>query len=119
MSESATSTISGTGTFRIPALPAASEKTAASGKAMEAGGKELPALPDRKEMERVAEAMNKRSQNLGRDLRFEVDLDSGRSVIQVLDRETGEVIRQIPPEKVRPQLNENGALEVRLYDEVV
>lgn len=119
MSESAANTISGTGTFRIPALPAASETRAASGKTVEAGGKALPALPDRQELEKVAEAMNKRSQNFGRDLRFEVDLDSGRSVIHVLDRETGEIIRQIPPEKVRPELKENGAMEVRLYDEVV
>lgn len=38
-------------------------------------------------------------QTLQRDLQFEVDLELGRTVISVVDRETKEVIRQIPPEE--------------------
>lgn len=37
-------------------------------------------------------------QNFQRDLQFSVDQDSGRTVIKVVDSETQEVIRQIPPE---------------------
>lgn len=44
-------------------------------------------------------------------------MESGRSVIQVLDRETGEIIRQIPPEKAEVTLTSNGFVELRLYDE--
>lgn len=37
---------------------------------------------------------------LGLGLQFHVDKESGRSVIQVLDVESGEIVRQIPPEEV-------------------
>ena len=43
-------------------------------------------------------------------------MQSGRSVIQVLDRETGEIIRQIPPEDAKVTLTRNGFVELRLYD---
>jgi uncharacterized FlaG/YvyC family protein len=46
-------------------------------------------------------------------------MESGRSVIQVLDRETGEVIRQIPPEKAELSVAGNGAVQLRLYDEKI
>ena len=68
------------------------------------------------DMEELAQALNVANQSIGRDLRFEVDMESGRSVIQVLDRDTGEVIRQIPPEKADVYLNGNGAVELRLYN---
>jgi flagellar protein FlaG len=38
-------------------------------------------------------------QNFQRDLQFSVDKDSGRIVVKVLDSETKEVIRTIPPEE--------------------
>lgn len=37
-------------------------------------------------------------QNIQRDLHFSVDKESGRTVIRVIDRETRETIRTIPPE---------------------
>ena len=39
-------------------------------------------------------------QTLRRDLQFSVDQDSGRSIVRVVDSETGELIRQIPAEEV-------------------
>ena len=39
-------------------------------------------------------------QNQKRALHFSVDEGSGRTVIRVIDPETAEVIRQIPPEEV-------------------
>ena len=68
------------------------------------------------DMEELARVLNLASESIGRDLRFEVDMESGRSVIQVLDRDTGEVIRQIPPEKADLYVNESGAVQVRLYN---
>lgn len=35
-----------------------------------------------------------------RELQFSVDEDSGRTIITVIDSDTGEIIRQIPPEEV-------------------
>lgn len=119
MSETVASSLSGTGTHRVLDVSARARAGLADGKAAADNGKVLPSEQPKPDLKRVAEQLNISSQSIGRELRFEVNLDSGRSVIQVLDRETGEIIRQIPPEKVTPYLKENGALEVRLYDEVV
>ncbi|MEE9343526.1 MAG: flagellar protein FlaG [Gammaproteobacteria bacterium] len=53
--------------------------------------------------EKVEDAVVKISdyvQNLQRDLQFNVDKDSGRVVIKVLDSKTNELIRQIPSEEI-------------------
>jgi flagellar protein FlaG len=76
----------------------------------------LPAAA-KPDLENLTAELNLASETIGRDLRFQVDMESGRSVIQVLDRETGEIIRQIPPEKAEVTLTSNGFVELRLYDE--
>lgn len=119
MSESAGNIISRTGMHRILVTPPTPGKAEQSGKPVPADGKPLPVESEQVDLEAVVEKLNLATQSIGRDLRFEVNLDSGHSVIQVLDRETGEIIRQIPPEKVSPTRQENGALMVRLYDDVV
>lgn len=85
-----------------------------------ASGNSLPqAEPRVPDMEKLAQALNLSSQSIGRDLRFEVDMESGHSVIQVLDRDTGEVIRQIPPDKTDIYLSGNGDVQLRLYNRTV
>ncbi|MGB5344786.1 MAG: flagellar protein FlaG [Woeseia sp.] len=107
---------SATGTFA--ALRPQVEAKPQTGNAEPQAGKNVP-LPEvqKADLEELARALNVASQSIGRDLRFEVDMESGHSVIQVLDRETGEVIRQIPPEKAQISISRNGALHLRLYDE--
>lgn len=39
-------------------------------------------------------------QNLHRELHFTVDENSGRTIITVINAETDEIIRQIPPEEI-------------------
>ena len=39
-------------------------------------------------------------QTIERDLQFSIDEDSGRTIIKVIDPETDEVVRQIPPEEL-------------------
>jgi flagellar protein FlaG len=80
-------------------------------------GKSLPVI-DEQDMAVLAQQLNIASQSIGRDLRFQVDIESGRSVIQVLDRETGEIIRQIPPEGARTYVSERGDVLLRLYDDL-
>ena len=46
------------------------------------------------------EQLNAKASGLSPALRFEPDADTGVVVIKVLNRETGEVIRQLPPEAV-------------------
>ncbi|MDJ0751486.1 MAG: flagellar protein FlaG [Woeseiaceae bacterium] len=105
-------------TGSYPALRSGREPESASGKQAAAAGKNVPE-DARPNTERLVQKLNVASQSIGRDLRFEVDLENGRSVIQVLDRETGEIIRQIPPENARTYLSDIGDLALRLYDAMV
>ena len=102
------------------ALRPQAEMAAQAGKTSPESGNIVPvtetSAPD---MEELATALNVASQSIGRDLRFEVDMESGRSVIQVLDRETGEIIRQIPPEKASLYAAGNGLVQLRLLDAMV
>lgn len=54
----------------------------------------------RETIERNIEHINAQVQNIQRDLQFSVDAESGRTVIRVIDSETKETIRIIPPEDV-------------------
>jgi len=100
-----------TGTYPALSLP---------GKPEAEPGKILPTIAvEKPDMESLARELNTVSRNVGRDLRFQVDLEKGRAVLQVLDRETGELIRQIPQDKAEVALNANGTLSVRLIDAVI
>ncbi len=109
------SALTGTGTFAVlkPAPETAQTVTAES-----SSGKQLPA-PEKPDLEGLARQLNIVSQSIGRDLRFQVDMESGRSVIQVLDSETGEIIRQIPPENAKTYVSDLGEVALRLYDDQV
>lgn len=86
------------------------------------GGKVVPdarqniARPD---LDKVVQQLNIASLSIGRALRFQVDRISGDSIILVYDRETGELIRQIPPEEVKITLSQtNGVPHIQLLDEL-
>lgn len=67
------------------------------------GGREAPRQPEKAAPAEVRQAvsdLNSYVQVLERDIVFTVDAGSGRSIIRVVDAETGELIRQIPPEEV-------------------
>lgn len=51
-------------------------------------------------LEQALEQINAKASGMSPALRFEPDADSGVVIIKVLNRETGEVIRQLPPEAV-------------------
>jgi len=108
-----------TGTF--PALQSRAEAVQQSGKVAPERGKETPAeapvvAQEQPDIEALTAKLNVAAQSIGRDLRFKVDMDSGHSVIQVLDRDTGEIIREIPPEKAQLSVAGNGDMQIRLYD---
>ena len=84
-------------TGSYPALVRPSQQ---GGSPKPAGGQSLPSSPlDGTVLEALAERLNNRV-----------------SVIQVLDRETGEVIREIPPEKARVSATGDGGFDIRLLD---
>lgn len=58
--------------------------------------KEMP----REELNETISQLNDSLQNVQRNLEFSIDKDAGRIVINVKDRDTDEVVRQIPSEEV-------------------
>lgn len=48
----------------------------------------------------AAEAINRQLQAVAPNLRFSVDEDTGKTVVRVVDTDTGEIIRQVPTEEV-------------------
>ena len=58
------------------------------------------AMVGRQELSELAEELSELAQVVRRELDFSVDEDSGRTVIRVMDSETGKLVRQIPPEEV-------------------
>lgn len=52
------------------------------------------------EVQAAVEQMKDYAQVMSRQLQFDVDEDSGRTVVRVLDKDSGDVIRQIPSEEV-------------------
>ena len=103
----------------VRALQLKADAVAPDGKAASEAGKKSPvAAMEKPDLERLASKLNIASRTIGRDLRFRIDMNSGRSVIQVLDRDTGEIIREIPPEKARLTRAGDGNMQIRLYDEL-
>ncbi|MEO1201591.1 MAG: flagellar protein FlaG [Pseudomonadota bacterium] len=104
-------------TGQFTALRPKMADAAVSGRVTPDSGKTVPvaqvAKPD---LEAITKQLNIQSQAIGRDLRFKVDMASGDSVIQVLDRETGEIIREIPPEKAELMMSASGLAELRLFE---
>ncbi|MGE0386480.1 MAG: flagellar protein FlaG [Gammaproteobacteria bacterium] len=75
-----------------------------AGQTAAADGRKLPPAAQSIEPEgaqaladRIAESV---AQHTQRSLQFSVDEDSGRTVIKVIDRDTGSVLRQIPTEEM-------------------
>ncbi len=71
-----------------------------SGEALPPQGKELPSrVADSTEINEAVTRINEIVQSIQRDLSFNLDEDSGQTVIRVIDSESGELIRQIPSEE--------------------
>jgi flagellar protein FlaG len=76
-----------------------------------------PSVADVQQAVRQLEAF---MQRMNRYLEFTVDEHSGRTVVTVKDKDTGETIRQIPSEEVlRLARNLGGTTHIGLIDETV
>ncbi|MDH3637355.1 MAG: flagellar protein FlaG [Gammaproteobacteria bacterium] len=63
-------------------------------------GDKQDAQVNERDLGSVVESLNAIAQTVRRQLEFSVDQDSGRTVIKIMDFDTQEVIRQIPPEEL-------------------
>ncbi len=59
-----------------------------------------PVEKEAPELQAAVETVKAKVNDLQRQLQFTVDEDSGRTIITVIDRESGKIVRQIPPEEL-------------------
>lgn len=59
-----------------------------------------PVVIDRENLEAMAQKLQEFIGSLNRGLEFSVDDDSGRDVIKVIDKNTGDTVKQYPSEEV-------------------
>lgn len=78
------------------AIPDQGQELAGSGKALPPEASAMSGADVQQVVSRLANYV----QSLRRDLQFSVDERSGKSVVRVIDSETGETIRQIPAEEI-------------------
>jgi flagellar protein FlaG len=64
------------------------------------GQAEAAGPPDEEILSGTVSDLNKLAQQMHRELRFSVDDESGEMVVKVIDKETDEVLRQIPSEEI-------------------
>lgn len=55
---------------------------------------------DEQKLDNAVEQLNQFAQSVQRKLEFSVDEESGKTVIKVIDKESGEMVRSIPSEEV-------------------
>jgi flagellar protein FlaG len=82
----------------IPKVTAAAPS--ASGKSSSPTGGDLPPPVSAADIDRAVQRLSELMSKTQRDLRFQVDEISGRTVITVLDATTKEIVRQIPAPQV-------------------
>jgi len=87
---------------RSSAVAYANTAEATSSQAMDPQREPAAPVPpvDQKLLEKAVKDLSQGVQNLQRSLQFSIDESSGRTVIKVVDKDTQEVIRQIPEEQV-------------------
>lgn len=71
------------------------------------------------ELEQTVESLNTAMQMLRRGLNFRIDDDNGRTIIQVIDKATDNVIKQIPSEDMITLVDHMQEMQSLLFDEQV
>ncbi len=91
-----------------------------SGKQVPPAGevKPEPEPPKESEVMRAVEMLENHARNLGRELQFEIDSDSGQTLIKVIDPETEEIVRQIPSEEAVARARSRNADDMNLVDDM-
>lgn len=83
-----------------PSRAAGSTSSANSTAAQEGGTQSAQQAPSGGDLQGMVKELNSYVQSINRSLEFSVDEDANRTVIRVVDTQTGELVRQIPTEEV-------------------
>ncbi len=86
---------------QAPTRTGGPDPTGQAGRARESSASsQAPPSLDRENATKLADDLNQMVQQVSRQLHFKVDSDSGKTLIQVVDKTTGEMLRQIPSEEI-------------------
>ncbi|MET0534939.1 MAG: flagellar protein FlaG [Steroidobacter sp.] len=90
------------GVVNEPSAPSAPAPVDAAAKAVAQATEQAAAQrePTMAEVKQAARQLETFMESMNRYLEFRVDQDSGRTVVTVKDKTTGDVVRQIPTEEV-------------------
>jgi flagellar protein FlaG len=103
---------------RSPRSPSFPQPTTAAEATQTSATASAPAGPSHDDVKRAAQQLETSMRGMNRYLEFRVDQDSGRTVVTVKDKATGETIRQIPSEEImRLAQNLGGKTHTGLLDE--
>lgn len=103
IAESAKPNLPSTSTGKpLPLQPAGSLRASNAEQAQVSSepAKPAPPPPEPALSEETIARLNETLADRARELEFSVDDDSGRTIVRVIHKESGEVIRQLPPEVV-------------------
>ncbi|MGN6388874.1 MAG: flagellar protein FlaG [Burkholderiaceae bacterium] len=81
-----------------PAAPAPAVQAAAAVQT-EAAVTQVAAVPSAEQLQEAIKSINKTLKGVNQDLEFSIDADTRRTILKVVDQQTGEVIRQLPSEE--------------------
>ncbi len=87
-----------------------------NGNILPESGKEAPQETAPPPLELAVERINQYLSDTRRNLIFEIDDQSGRTVIRVVNPDTQEVIREIPPKETRRLANQIATGAARILD---
>jgi flagellar protein FlaG len=105
---------------RSPSFPQPTTAAEATTQATQAAQSSVPAESSADDVKRAATQLEAHMQSMNRYLEFRVDQESGRTVVTVKDKTTGEIIRQIPSEEImRLAHNLGGKAATGLLDQTV
>ncbi len=77
------------------------------------------ASPSEADVLLAVKKLSEHTRSLGRELQFEVDSDSGETVVKVVDPETDEVVRQIPSEEAVERARSSNESDMNIIDDIV
>lgn len=108
------------GAIRSDSVPAADVspalRTAAAPVQTAAAVEQASSIPSLNEISQALKSINKALEDRSQSLEFALDEDTDRTVVKVLDRQTKEVIRQMPTEealRISKSLDQSHGLLIR------
>lgn len=83
-----------------PGVPEEEKRAATPVELPKVAVKDVSAAEKERQVKEAAEKINEFIESMTTDLSFSVDKDTNMTVVKVLERESGDVIRQIPAEEI-------------------